>query len=197
MCGARASGVRVFKYANESTMTGCTSHPGHEQKCSLHKNDDSPVLNHVPGSIKSSMRQKRTRTQKAVSDFDDTREDDELFIVEKILKNDGENYLVQCMGYDPTWMPWKLIPSFLLENFHRGIINVPLPRVKSLTSKGNTQLVSLSWNAADEYPVWDFESEDDDPSDTEDEVQQLSCNTRKDKDLRFHRHTCGIFIGCW
>ena len=94
-------------------------------------------------------------------------------------------------------MPWKLISSFLLKNFHRRIINVPLPHVKSFTSKGNTQLVSLSWNAADEYPVWDFESEVDETTDTDDEVQQLSCNTRKDKDSRFHRHTCGIFIGCW
>ena len=54
----------------------------------------------------------------------------------------------------------------------------------------------LVWSKDGDLPVWDasrhvaLEAEDVPKS-----QEKRACNTRKDRDKRQNRHTCGIFIG--
>ena len=78
------------------------------------RNDESPVMEKMPFEMKQKLRKLRTR-----SAFPDDREDDEVFIAEGILKRENDKYLVKCVGYEPEWMDMGIIPSFLLEHFHK------------------------------------------------------------------------------
>ena len=193
MCAARASGVRIFHKTNESIVTGCTAHPGHETKCFIHRKEESPVLDKIPKDIKVNMHRLKTRSGM----FSDDRENDEVFIVEAILKREHEKYLVKCIGYEPEWMPMNVIPTFILEHFHNnGKTKLPQPHILSTTSTGNIVYNTLTWTGDPTLPTWTPEMFAD-YEDIEDQDAQLRCNTKKDKDSRFHRHTAGIFIGCW
>ena len=180
--------MRVFRHSNESTVTGCTAHPGHERKCPLHRNDDSPVLEFVPNTLKQKMRVKRTRS-KVATENDDEREDDEVFIVEKILKRKQDQYLIQCVGYEPEWMEAAHIPSFLLEHFHAtGKSDIPLPYINSSSTTGSITFQSLSWKSDGSLTRWSptsealFPCEDLDQAASVDQAEgYLKCNTRKDK----------------
>ena len=104
--------------------------PWTREKCPLHREDDSPVLEFLPAALKQKMRVKRTRSKNSEHDkaFSDNREDDEVFIVEKIFKRKQSQYLVQCSGYQPAWIEAEYIPSFLKEYFHEtGNVNIPPP----------------------------------------------------------------------
>ena len=187
MCAARASGVRIFQHSNTSTVTGCTAHPGHEQKCSLHREDDSPVLEYLPNDIKQKMRVKRTRSKAANPNaFRDDRDDDEIFIVEKVLKRKKDQLLIQCVGYEPEWMESSHIPSFILEHFHAtGKPDIPSPYIHSSNKTGSIMFQSLSWKSDGSLPTWMPETSEwfqsDDPDPEQNDIGSLRCNTRKDK----------------
>ena len=150
---------------------------------------------------------KRTRANKIV-EFGDQREDDEVFIVEKVLRRNKNQHLVQCVGYEPEWMESIHIPSFLLEHFHKtGKCDIPVPQIQSSSTTGNIVYQTLTWTPNDSLPTWTpppsahtqslFPGHSSDQADHTDHGNEgpLTCNTKKDKDSRFHRHTAGIFIG--
>ena len=201
VCAARASGVRVFPNANQSTVTGCTAHPGHEKKCFIHRNDESPVMEKLSLDLKKKMRRLRSTRSTSLA-FLDERDDDEVFIAEAILKREKDNYLVKCVGYEAEWMSIDVIPTFLLEHFHKtGNKKIPLPHILSSTSTGNVVYNTLTWTADNTLPMWTPYADTLFPGhssvENDDDGVALRCNTKKDKDTRFHRHTAGIFIGCW
>ena len=170
------------------------------------RHDDSPVLENISMELKQKMRKSKTRGAKSVlTEFLDEREDDELFIAEGILKRDKNKYLVKCVGYEPEWMDSKLIPSFLLEHFQStGSKQIPHPHIMSSNRTGNIVYNALTWKPESDLPIWNPEEPslfsghelEEEPAieETHDEGP-LKCNTKKDKDSRFHRHTAGIFIG--
>ena len=167
------------------------------------RDDNSPILDYLPSEVKQKMRKKRTRASKLKGAMlVDDREDDEVFIVEKLMNRRKNEVLVQCAGYEPEWMDCSLVPSFLLENFHSsGQEDIPLPRVVSSSQKGGIVYKSLIWREDLSLPTLDhqnaalFHNVQEGQTERYTTEKPLSCNTRKDKDSRFHRHTCGIFIG--
>ena len=167
----------------------------------MFRDDDSPVLEYVPNNIKQKLR--ASRVVKDGEEFADEREDDEVFIVEKIIKRNKSDYLVQCVGYEPEWIASEFIPSFILENFHKsGKTDIPLPRIQSSSTTGSIVYNTLTWKSDPSLLLWTpadqtqrmFPGHSADQR-SEHEGGPLTCNTRKDKDSRFHRHTAGIFIG--
>ena len=166
------------------------------------------MLENISLELKQKMRKSKTRgSKREFTGFVDEREDDEIFIVEGIFKRDKDKYLVKCIGYEAEWMESKIIPSFLLEYFHStGNTKIPQPHILSSIKTGNIVYNALTWKGELNLPVWNpkasglFGDHDDEESRAEnDDVEGLSgtltCNTKKDKDTRFHRHTAGIFIG--
>ena len=166
------------------------------------RGDESPVLEHISRELKQRMR--KTRTRGANPEFMDTRDDDEVFIAEAILKRDMDRYLVKCVGYEAEWMESTTIPSFLLEHFKTtGSTRIPLPHIMSTSTTGNIVYNTLTWKHNPDLPLWrpndpsmfpDYGPEESNDLDSG-EGPPLTCNTKKDKDSRFHRHTAGIFIG--
>ena len=165
------------------------------------RDDNSPILEYLPLEVKQKMRKKRTKKLKGAM-LEDDREDDEVFIVEKLMKRRKNECLVQCAGYEPEWIDCSLVPSFLLENFHSsGQEDIPLPRVVSTSQSGGIVYKSLTWREDLSLPTLDHQTLSLFRDNKEGQIEKdtierpLNCNTRKDKDSRFHRHTCGIFIG--
>ena len=161
------------------------------------RNDESPVMEKMPFEVKQKLRKLRTR-----SAFPDDREDDEVFIAEGILKRENDKYLVKFVGYEPEWMDMGTIPSFILEHFHKtGNTNIPRPHILSSSTTGNTVYNTLTWTMDLSLPRF-IPSMDTlflgHGTENPDQVDgPLRCNTKKDKDSRFHRHTAGIMVGCW
>ena len=131
------------------------------------------------------MRVKRTRSKNSEHDkaFSDNREDDEVFIVEKIFKRKQSQYLVQCSGYQPAWIEAEYIPSFLKEYFHEtGNVNIPPPFLHSTIMSGNTALQSLSWKSDGTLPRWTPDNQNILSSEDEEDERasdSLKCNTKK------------------
>ena len=162
------------------------------------------MLENIPKDLKQKMRKVRNRTTKNGGDeFADEREDDEVFIAEAILKRNKTKYLVKCVGYEAEWMEMDIIPAFLLEHFQKtGRTNIPLPRILSSSTTGNIVYNTLTWKSDCNLPTWTpetaslFPGHNTEESTTSEQIDgPLRCNTRKDKDSRFHRHSAGIFIG--
>ena len=151
------------------------------------------------------MRKVRTRSAKnAGVAFPDEREDDEVFIAEAILKRKNTKYLVKCVGYEAEWMESEIVPSFLLEHFlNTGRTTIPLPQILSSSTTGNIVYNTLTWKPNPDLPSWTpymdtlFPGHVSEEEDVDLDEGPLRCNTKKDKDSRFHRHTAGIFIGRW
>ena len=152
------------------------------------------------------MRSRRAKAIKSgVHTFLDDREDDEIFIVEQLLKRNQNQYLVKCVGYEPEWMESVHIPSFLLELYQKtGKTKIPLPNIQSSSTNGSGSIVfnTLTWKSDATLRPWApemtslFPGHNSEQSSTDEtEGGPLTCNTKKDKDSRFHRHTAGIFIG--
>ena len=100
------------------------------------------------------MRNLRTRSARSF-DFLDTRDDDEVFIVEAILKRDKSNYLVKFLSYEPEWIESNLIPSLLLEHFiTTGQSRIPYPNKISSISTGNIVYKALTWKTESNLPTW-------------------------------------------
>ena len=93
--------------------------------------------------------------------------------------------------------PARNIPQFMLSYYKRtgkGII--PAPKVSSTRKRGSVVQYQLVWEGEDGLTEW-VPAEDILNLD-EAEVpapEARSCNTRKDRDRRKNRHTCGMFIG--
>ena len=67
-------------------------------------------------------------------------------------------------------------------------------------SLGSTVHYELVWSDDSQLPDWDPEKHlvlgaDPVPKTVTGDQERRSCNTRKDRDKRQNRHTCGIFIG--
>ena len=64
-------------------------------------------------------------------------------------------------------------------------------------SEGTTLQYQLVWEGDDNLTEWVPEKDIFDLNDAEVPTtgESRSCNTRKDRDRRKNRHTCGIFIG--
>ena len=63
---------------------------------------------------------------------------------------------------------------------------------------GSTVQYDLVWSQDKNLPDWNsaqYTELEDVPSTTDQNSEGRNCNTRKDRDRRQNRHTCGIFIG--
>ena len=129
LCGAKMSGIRVFPKAGIKIFTGCTKHPSPRSKfCAEHENEESPI---VQGSSLSERTKKKLRDERTkAAECKDAGQDD-LYIVESILKFRGKECQVKWLGFDdPTWEPRTGIPAFLRRYYETdpGRLGQKLPK---------------------------------------------------------------------
>ena len=122
------------------------------------------------------------------------------FIVE-ILATRGNGkkveYNIKWEDYDETtWEPACNIPKFIRDYYEStGNGKIPTPRVREVNSVGSVSQYEHFWSNSEDLPLWDPQQHVlIEPAEIE-LVQDRVCNTRKDRDKRQNRHTCGIFIG--
>ena len=113
-------------------------------------------------------------------------------------KGSIREYHIKWEGYqETTWEPEKNIPSYIRTYYDStGNSKIPVPKVKEARKSGSTVQYELVWSEDKNLPDWDPERHvllDPVPLPVNPERRQ--CNTRKDRDRRQNRHTCGIFIG--
>ena len=73
---------------------------------------------------------------------------------------------------------------------------IPTPKVGGSRKQGSATQYELVWSGDDNLREWVPEHDLIDLDEAEVPVAETrNCNTRKDKDKRKNRHTCGIFIG--
>ena len=92
----------------------------------------------------------------------------------------------------------KNIPSYIRDYYEQtGNGKLPSPKVKEARRNGSTVHYELVWTEDDSLPDWDPEKHIllQEPEPAPASRDKRSCNTRKDRDRRQNRHTCGIFIG--
>ena len=129
LCGAKMSGIRVFPKAGIKIFTGCTKHPSPRSKfCAEHEKEESPI---VQGSSLSERTKKKLRDERSkAAECKDAGQDD-LYIVESILKFRGNQCYVKWLGFeDPTWEPKTGIPGFLRHYYETdpGRLGQKLPK---------------------------------------------------------------------
>ena len=76
-------------------------------------------------------------------------------------------------------------------------INSQTVKIEIFNYAGSTVQYDLVWSKDENLPVWDSEKHIQLEAEAEPVLvsKSKSCNTRKDRDRRQNRHTCGIFIG--
>ena len=206
ICQAKLNGVRKFKLAGVSTLTGCTAIPlPGEKYCKQHVGAESPVIpaSAVCDSTKQSLRTHR----KQVSSYEEERHDS-VFIIESIMdirtKNGEKELLVKWLNFPTeksTWEPECNIPQFIVKYYsdpYKLGQKLPDPQIKHTKTIGGVDYHFLQWggettgNWHDE-DFFKIVSEDGELSST----IHVSCNTRKSRDKRERRHTVGILVGAF
>ena len=89
------------------------------------------------------------------------------------------------------------IPPFILSYYKKtGNGAIPTPKVGGSRKQGSATQYELVWSGDDNLREWVPEQDLINLDEAEVPVSETrNCNTRKDKDKRKNRHTCGIFIG--
>ena len=204
VCAAKFSVLREYTHSNKKVLTGCTLMPSPGSKfCTLHVNEQSPVVLKDTLGKDSRTRLYNFRSKSKATQLD--LPDDDLFIVESILEIRGKKkkeFLVKWAGYpidEATWEPEKNIPPFILKyyetssNFGKVL---PEPRIKETRKVADNSEVFhfLEWGSESggqwvEVNLFDLDAD-------RVIVDVSSCNTRKVRDKRDRRHTCGVLVSC-
>lgn len=203
ICGALKSGVKVFKHSKTTLVTGCTAHPGDQKFCKDHRNEQHPAV--TSSKLTQESRNKLEKVKDREKNYKDQDFSDNVYIVEEIKDtkhvNGVEYYLIKWEDYlAETWEPASNIPPFMINYFKKtGNGVVPTPRIAGKRKKGTALEYQLVWSGDDNLSEWVPEHEifDLDKAELPTSTEARSCNTRKDRDKRKNRHTCGIFIGCF
>ena len=101
-----------------------------------------------------------------------------------------------------TWEPASIVPMFIINLFEKnGDSQVPKPKVKETKSMINgVEHVFLTWEDNDNLPevqdTYVLPEEEYDQLDAQ-RGEEDKCNTRKNKNGIFYRHSAGIFIASW
>ena len=84
-------------------------------------------------------------------------------------------------------------------NYFRKTVNgiIPTPRIADTRKRGSATQYQLVWDGENNLSEWVAEKHmiDLDSAEVPISKEKRHCNTRKDRDKRKNRHTCGIFIG--
>ena len=198
-------------------LTGCTAHPGDFKFCKEHRDEQHPAV--ISSKLGRENRDRLEAVKDSQRNYKEQDFSDNMYIVEEILdskfENDVEMFLIKWEDYeDPTWEPASNIPKFMVSFFKKtGNGKVPTPRVAGSRRKGkveevndNVVILTLVGNAKQYQLVWDGDNNlsewvpedqiiDLDTAEVPTSKEARTCNTRKDRDKRKNRHTCGIFIG--
>ena len=79
------SGVRVYEHSKTTLVTGCTTHPGTQKYCSLHKDEQHPAIS------SSKMSKENREKLEAVKDKDKNYQEqdftDNVYIIEGCALN--------------------------------------------------------------------------------------------------------------
>ena len=119
-------------------------------------------------------------------------------ILGKRSSKKGAEYHIKWEDYEETtWEPSKNIPSSIREYYEEtGNGKLPTPKVKESKKQGSTIQYELVWSNDSSLPEFDPAKHILlEPAESPLTKEKRSCNTRKDRDRRQNRHTCGIFIG--
>ena len=206
VCAAKFSVIREFKFSNKRVLTGCTNMPSSigGKFCADHMNSETPVL--LKESLSKSTQEKLHVSRKRTKKTNLLLPDDEVFTVETILgfkKKDNVDYFhIKWAGFDKseaTWEPRINVPSFILRFYEKpGNFGKPLPKPRIEKTKqvadGSEVFHFLKWGEEDSG---EWISECLFELDADSVVEEIStCNTRKIKEKRDRRHTCGVLISC-
>lgn len=207
VCSAKFSVMREYKHSNKRVLTGCTSMPTPGSKfCSSHQNEDSPVIlkENLTSNSRSQLYNFRSRTKQTQLDLPD----DDLFVVESILEAKEQKktklFLVKWAGFpesESTWEPSRNIPQFISRYYADSSKfgkPLPEPRIKHTkkVSKNSEIFHYLEWgNESSSSGEWVSDNLFD--LDSDKVIESVSsCNTRKVRDKRDRRHSCGILVSC-
>lgn len=139
VCAAKLSGVREFPKAGLKVITGCTKHPAFNSKyCQEHCKNCS-------ARTRQQLRKYRTDTASYAE-----AEQDEVYIVESIMKIKSKEVLVKWVGFpNPTWENKNGIPKFIRNYYEKNPAKLgkvlPNPKIKHSKTIGETVIHKLSW----------------------------------------------------
>ena len=162
VCGAKLSGVRVFKTAGVTTLIGCSKMPLPNSKyCAEHKDADMPVIssNKVARETKEKLYRKRKETATA-----DEAPGDDFYVIESVTEVKEENgkklFKIKWAGFssaENTWESEGSVSGFI-QNFYEDEANLgkPLPKPQIMHTKkiGNTEFHCLKWGQ--QHYIWLF-----------------------------------------
>ena len=206
ICQAKLNGVRKFKLAGVSTLTGCTSVPLPGGKyCKQHTNCESPVI--PAEAVCEATRQSLRSHRKKVASHEEARNDN-AFVIESVLQikecKEGRKFKIKWLDFpieECTWEPEENIPKFI-QNYYKEASKLgkklPDPQIKHTKTIGGVEYHFLQWDGEStgnwfEEDIFKIVSEDGEISSTVD----LTCNTRKSRDKRERRPTVGILVGAY
>ena len=205
ICGAKTCGVRTFKEAGVTIMTGCSSIPQPKSKfCFDHQDGQHPV---VPGDRVSAKNRQRLKKFKKAECIE--AEDDDFFVIEAVLdikenKKTGKKYKIKWMDFpvdEATWEGESCVAKFIQIYYSDPSklgSKLPEPVIKHTKTIGNSQYHYLSWTG-EKGGRWlgeDFfkiASEDGGVMST----IKNTCGTRKSRDKRVKAASLGILIGAY
>lgn len=183
-------------------ITGCTKHPAYNSKyCKEHCSEESPAV--TASSISSRTRQQLRKYRTDTALYAEA-EQDEVYIVESIMKIKAKQVLVKWVGFpDPTWENENGIPKFIRNYYEKnpGKLGkaLPNPKIKHTKKIGESVIHKLSWG---DEPGAEWISDDffkllDDQGEILESTVSTSCNTRKSRDKRQNVHSVGVFTGAY
>ena len=205
-CSAKFSAVKFCKHSETYQLTGCTRMPTPTSPfCSEHQSSESqqPVIpaEKLSKKTRNKLNDYQRKSNKSFLELPC----DSVYIVEKILNSkktsSGLEYLIKFSGFPESqscYEPKENLPQFIQdyysvkENLSKCL---PAPYIvsKKTLQNGSEEIFYLDWHKKSKEQF--TESLFDINNDVLDlaELRQ-ECNTRKMKDKRERRHTCGTLI---
>ena len=205
ICGAKTCGVRVFKEAGATIMTGCSCIPQPNSKfCFDHQDGQHPV---VPGDRVSARNRKKLKQFKKAECLE--AEDDDFFVIEAVLdikenKKTGKKFKIKWMDFpaeEATWESGSCVAKFIQAYYSDPSklgCRLPEPVIKHTKTIGDSQYHYLGWTG-EKGGRWlgeDFfkiASEDGGVMST----IKNTCGTRKSRDKRVKAASLGLLIGAY
>ena len=202
ICGAKTCGVRVFKTAGVTIMTGCSSIPQPKSKfCFEHQDGQHPV---VAGDRVSAKNRYNLRKFKKAECVD--AENDDFFIIESILdikenKKTGKKFKIKWMEFpvqQATWEAESCVAKFIQEYYKDPAklgSKLPEPVIKHTKNIGDSQFHYLKWTGEKggrwlEDNFFNIATEDG-------VIVENTCGTRKSRDKRVKAASLGLLIGAY
>ena len=156
VCAAKLSGIKVFKEAEISYLTGCQKMPINASKfCHEHQNCESPIVAAKEASETSKQKLRSFKSKEASSS---QARDDDFFVIEQInaIEEDSgkKKYLVKWVGYpdtQSTWEPEANVPGFI-KKYYENEVNIgsklPAPTIKHSKTVAGIEYHYLKWGSA-------------------------------------------------